>query len=175
MRYLLTLILCCSCGIDGPPGHPGPPGPQGPQGPQGNPGKMGDPGSSSKSLHLVVRATNEDLGYYINICTAFSERLNGVMYYCGAAGLAYPQPNCMGTPMLQWGFSSPIEYVVGPSGTLLNPSGTPIMFHEQSWSELVSGSVRCNMAEGDVQAVNYTDTMMMQRIYGATELSVELK
>src|SRR5437868_4743313 len=147
MRYMLVLLLSSGCGVEGPQGPSGPEGPTGPEGPMGS---MGEPGSSPKALHLILRSTGEDLGFYVNSCMAFSEKLNGVVYYCNPYGFAYPEPGCKGTPMLQWGGPWNSAYVIGPTGTLLKGVGPANKFHEMSWSELRGGSVVCNMAEADI-------------------------
>lgn len=161
-RYLPLLLCLAGCTTaDGAAALVGPPGPQGPAGEQGPPGTQGTPGLSGKQLHLIVEETGEDLGLFVDFGAAWSEQLNGVVYYTYGASLVYPEPDCKGAPMMSW--PGPLRHasslIPGPSGTLLRPTmRTGVKFRHRSWSELVGGAARCANSENDAIVVSYTDT-----------------
>lgn len=148
-------------------GIPGPTGPQGPQGPAG----MG----ATKTPHLIGPGS-EDLGFALDLHTAYNEAAGGVVDFTSPCNLRFMATDCTGSGGLQ-GRGTPSWRCVGPGGHVL----AGIVGSDSSWmdgSELVTdlnGTSTCRPYSGPTGGQSYTDTGVIMKAYRAAELTISLR
>lgn len=171
-RYLLAALLCTACTTADGPALVGPQGPAGAQGPKGD---KGDPAPAAKQLHLIVADTGEDLGLYLGPSMAYSERLGGIVYYGTVVGVAYPEPDCKGPPLMHSQSYRRNTYFAGPGMTYIRAVGPSAKFPQKSWAEPIDGKFTCHNVPADVMAAPFSDSGAIARLYRADELDIELR
>ena len=145
----------------------------------GSPGENGPPGAGQKIPHLVVAATNEDLGPLIGPNTTFFPKADGEVVWTSKGTLDpvfFDQPKCAGNAYVQ-GPTVPHASARprAPWSTLLKYTGSLIGFPAPSYKHIINGVPQCDELD-IVQRGGYllVDTKIAAPEYSEQELAVQL-
>ncbi len=183
MRTLATLLLVVGLigckGEKGDPGGAGVQGAPGEKGATGATGTTGKDGVGTKTTHVVVTATGEDLGYPVGSGNeVFSPSFGGVLRFDYVSAVLFAQADCMGPGLLQGAnsLSWANRMWISPSLTVLKVTGPLTTIQEVSWIERVADKVVCHSVPASSSGgYPFQDTGMSVELHQPSELTIELR
>lgn len=171
-------LLCCLALVVGcSPGPEGSPGPQGEKGDPGPMGEVGRDGVTPKIPHLLVAATGEDLGVYVDRSMAWSEKLKAVVDYRRTSEtVLFAEADCKGAMATQGALLHGVYFVAPARGTLVTAVGLPAKFQSASRIDAITPEA-CTRFDRPVEqfARALMDSGMPARTYRSEELAIELR
>lgn len=151
-----------SAGMQGAHGPPGDPGPAGPQGPPGN-------GAATKSPHLIVVKTGEDLGPIIDRTTTWCAKAGGEINWYAAQPVYYDQANCQGNSFIQ---ARAGARILAPWGSIMKPTGPVAIVMITS---AMRPDMKCTNVQANAKVMPAIDMNLLATTYTDDDVVVEIR